>query len=116
MRQSLIFLQIIIFFFLQQNQHAHLFVHTLLYYFLFAIKIHILLEKLVTVFEPPHDKTKWHVHPAKTQISLGEWWLCHEAAHFNVTYHRKVVVLTFLNNAHYTLSCFKISELIPKGF
>ena len=43
--------------------------------------------------------TKWHVRPAKTQISLGEWpirpgwsesllgaqsvcWFCHEAAHF----------------------------------
>ena len=22
-------------------------------------------------YEPPHDQTKWHVRPAKTQISLG---------------------------------------------
>ena len=26
------------------------------------------------IFEPAHDKTyKWHVRPAKTQISLGIW-------------------------------------------
>ena len=35
-----------------------------------------LLDKVLTfsyafIYEPPHDKTnKWHVHPAKTQISL----------------------------------------------
>ena len=32
----------------------------------------ILYENKYSLFEPPHDKpTKWHVRPAKTQISLG---------------------------------------------